>query len=153
MWHIVYCFTMKKNSTNIRSNLHKAVCIGLIIIFSGSVFTAGAMQTDGCGMQCCCQTGTTHGQPMAEKLMLSQMGCCSNVPLSPCDLQSSLPYELPDIMLASCCIDLPNSGMATGMLTDTSVFGQNLFGGLTAQAPAPRINSRPIYLQNSSFLI
>ena len=144
---------MNKTSANKRSIMLKAVSTALILILSGSLFAAGAMGSDGCGMTCCCQNSPTRTQFAAEKQMRSPMGCCSGVPLSPCDLQSSRPIELPDIISATCCIDLPNTGAPTGLSTVSNVLGQNLNGNLISQQQEPAFISPPLFLQNLSFLI
>jgi hypothetical protein len=150
---ILYTFTMNKISTGIRSILLKAVCTAVVLILGGSLFAAGVMGSGDCGMKCCCQTGPTHIQPSAEEQMRAPLGCCSGVPLSPCDLQSTKPFELPDITLASCCIELPNAGGPTGILTDANDNGQHLSGNFIFQVLDPEFNSSPLYLQNLSFLI
>jgi hypothetical protein len=125
----------------------------MILILGGSLFAAGAMVSDGCGMKCCCQTGPSNMQPSAEKQMRSPMGCCSGVPLSPCNLQSNKPFELPDITLAACCVDLPNADGPTGIIADANDNGQNLSGNFISQVQNPKFNSLPLYLQNLSLLI
>ena len=144
---------MKKNSASARSIMLKAVCTALVLILGGSLFAAGVMGSVGCGMKCCCQTGPTPMQSSAEKQMRSAIGCCSGVPLSPCNLQSTKPFELPDITLASCCLDLPNAYGPTGILIDSNDNGQNLSGNFLSQVLDPKFNSPPLYLQNLSFLI
>ena len=144
---------MNKISTGIRSILLKAVCTALVLIFSGSLFAAGAMGSGGCGMKCCCQTGPTHPQPAAEKQMRSPMGCCSGIPLSPCDIQSAIPVELPEIILASCCDNLSNAGGSTVIFSDANDNRQNSGANFISQVLDPHFNSPPIFLQNLSFLI
>jgi len=144
---------MNKISTGIRSILLKAVCTALVLILGGSLFAAGAMGSGGCGMTCCCQTGPTHMQPAAEKQMQSPMGCCSGVPLSPCDIQSAIPFELPEVILASSCDDLSKAGGPTGILTDANENRQNSGANFVSQVRDPHFNSPPIFLQNLSLLI
>ena len=144
---------MNKISTDRRSILLKAVCTALVLILGGSLFAAGVMGSGGCGMNCCCQTGPTHMQPAADKQMRSALDCCSGVPISPCNLQSTKPFELPDITLAACCIDLPIVYGPTGILTDANVNGQNLSGNFISQRLDPKFISPALYLQNSSLLI
>jgi hypothetical protein len=131
----------------------KAVCTALVLILGGSLFAAGVMGSEGCGMKCCCQTGPTHIQPSAEKQMRAPMGCCSGVPLSPCDLQSAKPFELPEVILALCCDNLSYTGGASAILTDASDKSQNPDTKFIVQVLDPKFNSPPIYLQNLSFLI
>jgi len=144
---------MNKTSTGKRSILLQAVCTAMVLILGGSLFAAGVMGADGCGMKCCCQTGPTHMQPSAEKQMRAPMGCCSGVPLSPCDLQSAKPFELPEIILSSCCDDLSHTGGASVILTGASDKSQNTGGKSIVQILDPKFNSHPLYLQNLSFLI
>ena len=131
----------------------KAVCTALVFILGGSLFAAGAMGSDGCGMKCSCQTGPTHVQPAAGQQMQSPMGCCSGVPLSPCDIQSGRPFELPEIILAVCCDDLSNAGGTTAALTDANGRRQSPGADFISHVLDPRFNSPPLYLQNLSFLI
>ena len=143
---------MNKISTGTRSILLKAVCTAMVLILGGSLFAAGVMGADGCGMKCCCQTGPTHMQPSTEKQMRAPMGCCSGVPLSPCDLQSAKPFELPEIILSACCYSSYTGG-APVILTDASDKSQNTGGKFSVQILDPKFNSPPLYLQNLSFLI
>ena len=144
---------MNKATAITKTIILKAVCTALVFILGGSLFAAGAMGSDGCGMKCCCQTGPTHVQPAAGQQMQSPMGCCSGVPLSPCDIQSGRPFELPEIILAACCDDLSKAGWSAVILPDgidrRSKTGLNYF----SQALDLKVSSPPIYLQNLSFLI
>ena len=144
---------MNKIFPGTRSMMLKAVCTAMVLILGGSLFAAGVMGSDGCGMKCCCQTGPSHMQPSAEKQMRSPMGCCAGVPLSPCDLQSARPFELPEIILASCCDDLSNTGGATDILSDANDTPQNPAAKFISQVLDPKFNSPPLYLQNLSLLI
>ena len=144
---------MKKISTSNKSTMLKAVCTAMVLILGGSLFASGVMGSDGCGMKCCCQTGPTRMQPSAEKQMRSPMGCCSGVPLSPCDIQSAKPFQLPEITLASCCKDLPHAGGSTVIFTDANDHRLNPGISFISQNLDPQIKSPPIYLHNLSFLI
>ena len=144
---------MNKTTIDIRSIMLKAVCTALVFILGGSLFAAGAMGSDGCGMKCCCQTGPTHVQPAAGQQMQSPMGCCSGVPLSPCDIQSGRPFELPEITLTACCDDLSNAGGTAAALTDANGRKQSPGANFIYQVLDPKFNSPPIYLQNLTFLI
>ena len=144
---------MNKIPTGTRSIMLKAVCAALVLTFGGSLFAAGVMGSDGCGMNCCCHTGTTHMQPTAEKKVRSPMGCCAGVPLSPCDIQSAKPFELPEIILASCYDELSKAGGSAVILPDA--IGRMPETGLNylSQVLDLKFNSPPIYLQNLTFLI
>jgi hypothetical protein len=144
---------MNKISAGTRSIMLKAVCTTLVLIFGGSLFAAGVMGSDGCGMKCCCQTGPTHMQPSAEKQMRSQMGCCSGVPFNPCDIQSAKLSELPEIILVSCCGDGPYADRPTVILSDDNDNKQNFGANFISQVLDPQFNSPPLYLQKLSFLI
>ncbi len=91
--------------------------------------------------------------PGADKQMRSPMGCCSGTPLSPCDIQSAKPLDLPEIILASCHNDLSNSGGSAPILSDA--IERKLKTGLNyfSQVLDLKSSSPPIYLQNLSFLI
>ena len=115
---------MNKISASAKSILLKALCTAMVIILGGSLFAAGAMGAEGCGMKCCCQTGPSHVKSSAEKQMRSPMGCCAGVPLSPCDIQAARPLELPEIILASSCDYLPEIGGTAVMINPA---GDQLF--------------------------
>ncbi|CAB1074855.1 hypothetical protein D1AOALGA4SA_2675 [Olavius algarvensis Delta 1 endosymbiont] len=144
---------MNKLSASAKSILLKAVCTAMVIILGGSLFAAGAMGAEGCGMKCCCQTGPSHVQSSAEKQMRSPMGCCAGVPLSPCDIQAARPLELPEIILASSCDYLPEISGTAVMINPAGDQRKNSGAKFISQVLDPKFNSPPLYLQNSSFLI
>ena len=144
---------MIKIPLDIRSIMLKAVCTALVLILGGSLFADGVMGSEGCGMKCCCQTGPAQMQSSAEKQMRSQVGCCSGVPLNPCDIQSAKPFELPEIILAACCDELSKTCGSAAILSDATDRGQNTGVNSISQIRDPKFNSPPIYLQNLSFLI
>jgi hypothetical protein len=144
---------MNKATAITKTIILKAVCTALVFILGGSMFAAGAIGSDGCGMKCCCQTGPTHMQSSVDKQMRSPIGCCTGVPLSPCDLQSTKPFELPEIVLAVCCDDFSNAGGTAAALTDANGRKQSPGANFIYQVLDPKFNSPPIYLQNLTFLI
>ena len=144
---------MNKIPTGKKSIMLKAVCTALVLIFGCSLFAAGAMGSDGCGMKCCCQSGPTHMQPSAEKQMRAPLGCCSGVPLSPCDLQSAKPLELPEIILASSRDNISHVGGAPVTLTDVNRKSQNPGAKFMVQVPDLKLNPPPLYLAYLSLLI
>ena len=144
---------MNKNPTGKRSIMLKAVCTAMVLILGASLSAAGVMASNGCAMQCCCQTGPSQMQPSAEKQMRSPMGCCSGVPFRPCDIQSAQPFELPEIITASCCVyHFYNSGFSA-ILIDTDDERQNTGTKFVAQVLEPKFKAPPIYLQKLSLLI
>jgi len=144
---------MNKIPTGTRLIMLKAVCTVMVIILGGSLFAAGAIGSDGCGMKCCCQTGSTHMQSSADKQMRSTTGCCTGVPLNPCDLQSTKPFELPEIVLTVCCDEFSNAGGTAPALTDANGRRQSTGADFFSQVLDPNFNSPPLYLQNLTFLI
>jgi hypothetical protein len=144
---------MNYPGANISSLVHKTVCVALVLILGAGLFATGALGGDGCGMKCCCRTGLTDMQPTADSQMRSPMGCCSGVPLSPCDLQSAEPFELPEIVLDSYRGDLPNAAGPMIVFADFHSNRQHSDGNFTFQVLDPTIKSPPIYLQKLSFLI
>ena len=153
MWYFIYSLVMNKVSANTRSIMLRAVCTALALVLGGSLFAAGALGSDGCGMKCCCQTSPVPMQPAAESQMRSPLGCCSGVPLSPCDLQSALPFDLPEMVLTSCCVDLPLVSGQAVILPDSYFDWLNRGGVFIPQVLSPQFNSPPLYLQKLSFLI
>ena len=144
---------MNKTPIGNRSIMLKAVCTVMVLILGGSLFAAGAMGSDGCGLKCCCQTGPTHLPPSAEQQMRAPMGCCSGVAQSPCDLQSAKPFELPEIILAASRDDLSSVGGPSVNLADVIYNRQNSVAKFISLVLDPKFNSPPLFLQNASFLI
>ena len=144
---------MIKTCMNSKSILLKALCTALVLILSGSLFAAGAMPPDGCGLKCCCQNSPNHVQRLAEKQMRAPMGCCSGVPASPCDLQPAKSIELPEMTLVSSYGNFANAGGSTAALTDAYDNRQFSGGSFYAQDLDPKFNSPPLYLLKLSFLI
>ena len=144
---------MNKITTITRLILLKTVCTVMVIILGGSLFAAGALGTGGCGMKCCCQTGSAHLQPAAGQQMQSPTGCCTGIPLNPCDLQSTNPFELPEIVLAVCSDDFSKAGGPAAALTDANGRRQSPGTDFISQVMDPKFNSPPLYLQNLAFLI
>lgn len=144
---------MKKISTGTRSIRLKAVCTALVLILGASLLAAGVMASNGCAMKCCCQTGPAHMQPSTEKQMRSSQGCCSGVPFSPCDIQSGKPFELPEMISASCCTYHSYAGGVSLILCDAGDKSQNPGAKFNVQVLDPKFISPPIYLQHLSLLI
>jgi hypothetical protein len=144
---------MKKISTGKRSIRLKAVSTALVLILGASLLAAGVMASNGCAMKCCCQTGPAHMPPSAEKQMRSPQGCCSGVPFSPCDIQSAKPFELPEMISASCCAYHSYAGWVSLILFDAGDKSQNPGAKLDIQALDSKFISPPIYLQHQSLLI
>jgi hypothetical protein len=144
---------MNNLSTGTRSTLRKAVYTALVLILGANLFAAGAMASNGCAMKCCCQTGPAHMQPSAEKQMRSSQGCCSGVPFRPCDIQSAKPFELPEMISASCCTYHSYAGGVSVFLCDAGDQSQNSGAKFNIQVLDPQFISPPIYLQHLSLLI
>jgi len=144
---------MNKTPTGTRSTMLKAACTAMVIILGASLFAAGAMASSGCAMTCCCQTGSAHTQPAAEKQMRSPQGCCAGVPFNPCDIQSAKPFELPEIIPAACCHYHSYTGGVSVILIDASDMSQNPGAEFIVQVLDPKFKSPHLYLQHLSFLI
>jgi len=143
---------MNKISNSTRSITLKAVCTALVFVLGASLFAAGAMGFDGCGIKCCCQSGAAV-HVSAEQQMRSPMGCCSGVPLNPCDLQSAGPFELPEIIPAACCGELLHADGPTAVLAGFTDDGQNGGANFISQVRDPEYSSLPLFLQKRSLLI
>jgi len=144
---------MNKIPSGNNSIMLKAVCTALVLIFGCSLLAVGAMESHGCGMKCCCQSGPTSMQPLAEKQMRAPMGCCSGVPLSPCDLQSTKPLELPEMVLASSRDNISHVGGGPVILADVNPKSHNSGAKFMVQVLDLKLNPPPLYLSNLSFLI
>ncbi|UCD79220.1 MAG: hypothetical protein JSW26_28110 [Desulfobacterales bacterium] len=131
----------------------KAICIALVLITGGSLFATGIMASGGCGMKCCCQTGPMGMQPNTERQIRSLMGCCKGVALNPCELQSALPYEPPDVIAASCCGPLQVTFGPAVILSDSFSESRNCGGNFIFQMADQKFKVPPLYLQNRSYLI
>jgi len=144
---------MNKIPNGNRSILLKAVCTVMVLILGGSLFSAGVMGSDGCGLKCCCQTAATYLPPSAEKQMRAPMGCCAGRASEPCDLQSAKPFELPEIILAASRGDLSNGGGPSVNVTEVIYQSQNSGAKFIYRVSDPKFNSPPLYLQQLSLLI
>ena len=144
---------MNKVLASAKLAMLKAVCTAMVIVLGGGLFAAGAVGAEGCGMKCCCQSGPNHVAPLADKQMRSAIGCCAGVPLNPCDLQSARPFELPEIILASCGDNLPNAGGTSVISIGAVDESDNTGAQFISQVLNPEFNSPPLFLQNLSFLI
>lgn len=133
--------------------LLKGVCTGLTLILGGSLFAAGALGSDRCGIECCCKSGPTHMQHLTEKQIQAQMGCCSGVLPRPCDLKSANPFELPEIVMASCSRDSSHAVGPLNFVDDSPDTNFNPGGNSFSKIVDPQFNSPPLYLQKLSFLI
>jgi hypothetical protein len=145
---------MRKISTGYRSLISKAVCVSLALILGGSLFATGLTASGGCGMKCCCQAGAPMDlQHSAEKLVRSQMGCCSGVAARPCDLQSAQPFELPIIVSAAGHRFQPDA-FGPAMIPVESFGGRLNSGGDSIFLRSEQtFRSPPLYLQKLSLLI
>ena len=144
---------MNKRVHGTRSNMLKGVCTAMIIVLGASLFAAGAMGSDGCGMKCCCQTGPSNIKAQAEIQMRSPMGCCSGLALNPCDLQSARPIKLPEITRSSCCWQISHVDGATITFSELNEPGLNIGSKSLSQLLDPNFNPPPLYIQKLSFLI
>jgi hypothetical protein len=81
------------------------------------------------------------------------MGCCAGVPYIPCDIQSAKPFELPEIITASCCVYHSYTEGISVSLIDTCDKSQNSGAYFFTLVLEPKFKSPPIYLQKLSLLI
>jgi hypothetical protein len=131
----------------------KGMCLVLALIISNSLFAAGTMASADCGMKCCCQTGPTGMPHHTQRQMRSSIGFCNEVPLSPCGLQSTQPYKLPEVIPVSCC-GLHHVVFGPSVILSDSFSGSRNSSGNIIFLPADqRYNSPPLYLQNHAYLI
>jgi hypothetical protein len=144
---------MRNYTIGSKSLLLKAVCLAMVIVLGAGMFGAGAMASADCGMTCCCHSDARHMQSSAEMQMRSPMGCCTGTPLKSCDLQSSTPFELPEITMASSNWDLPNAGGSTVVLSGSNDYRQSIGSKTLSQVLDPNFDSPPLYLQKLNFLI
>jgi len=152
MWYL-YIATMFKTSSGPKSIVLKVVVTALVLTLGGSLFAAGAISADACGMRCCCLTDPTHNQPAAKKQVRSVMGCCSEAPARPCDLQTAKPFEFPEMIPTPGNEDLHGADGLTVILSDADENFQNYGGSFFSQALNSKFSSSPLYLQNLTFLI
>jgi hypothetical protein len=117
------------------------------------LFAAGTMASADCGMNCCCQAGPAGMQHQPQKQMRSLIGCCSEVPLSPCGLQSTLPYKLPEVIPASCHGFHHVVFGPAAVLSGSFSASRNSSGSVIFLPADQRYISPPLYLQNHSYLI
>ncbi len=139
--------------TIIHRTLFRAICIAMVIIIGGSLFSAGAMNAADCGMQCCCKVNSMNMQSLADKSMRSMNGCCSGDEVRPCDIQNAKPYELPPMSLAFCYTDVFSADGNAAALTGTTDIQIRYKGQFFSQDLEPNFRPPPLYLQQLSFLI
>jgi hypothetical protein len=131
----------------------KGMCFALAFIISNSLFAAGTMAAADCGMKCCCQTGPTGMPHHTQKQVQSSIAFCNEVPLSPCGLQSTRPYNLPEVIPVSYC-SLRHVVFGPSAISSDSFRGSRYFSGNIIFQPADqRYNLPPLYLQNHAYLI
>ena len=153
MWYYIYYFTMIKSPSGKRLLVFKATCVALALMLGGILFTTGVVADPGCGVKCCCQSNLINQHHNSVEQIRSSMGCCSEDPVIPCDLQSGPTNGLPVITLASNCCDLANSVGLPGILTDSLNDRHDFRVGCSFQFVQEKSKSPPIYLQNLTFLI
>ena len=100
---------MIKLTISIRLTMRQAVCLALILVLNASLFTAGAIGSVGCDMECCRQTGPSSMLSSAKSHMQAPMGRCTGFPLRPCDIQSAKPLKLQEIILVSHSSRIPGN--------------------------------------------
>ena len=153
MWYFVYCAAMNRNRTESGSVVLKAMCLVLALIIGGSMLVSGVMASADCGMGCCCNIAAPNMHHGLQKQMRSSMNYCSSIPLKSCDLQSSRPFELPQVIPASCCglhhIAFGPAVVVNESLSDAHKSGENYI----LQLADPTFNSPPLYLKNHSYII
>lgn len=126
----------------------------MIFIIGAGLFATGAMGTDGCGMKCCCQTGSTSVQPSSEHQMRSPTGCCAGVSFSPCDMQSAKSFEIREIALSSPPgVYYTKASLTTAISTDTGVNPGGYDNKPAGELIHAKFYAPPLYLIQQSFLI
>jgi hypothetical protein len=144
---------MIKNATIIRRILFRLMCITVVLILGGSLFTAGAMSSGDCRMKCCCKANSMAVQLSAEESMRSMHGCCSGNEARPCDIRKDVPGKLAAITLTSCHPNLSGGAVNVASLTDTTDRQNKSDGQIHSQELEPNYSSPLLYLQQLSFLI
>ena len=153
LWYFVYYTAMNRNRTGSTSFDIKVMCLALAFMIGGSMLATGLMAAADCGMQCCCQIAPPRMHHSAQKQMRSSMYCCSSIPLKACDLQSARPYELPQVIPASCC-GLHHIAFGPAVVINEDVSnGHNSGENYIFQLADPTFNSPPLYLKNHSYII
>jgi hypothetical protein len=122
-------------------------------MIGGSMLASGLMATDDCGMRCCCQSASPNMQSNAPQQMRSSMNCCSGAPLKACDLQSSRPYELPQVIPAS-CRGMHQTGIGLAVAINVCAADGHDSGANDIFQLADRtFKSPPLYLTHHSYII
>jgi len=129
------------------------MCLATAFMIGGGMFASSLTAADDCGMRCCCQSAALHMKPTAPKQMRSSMNCCAGAPLKACDLQSTRPYELPQVIPASCC-GLHQAGIGQAVTIIDSIGGGHDSGGTDIFQLADRtFRSPPLYLTHHCYII
>ena len=153
--NVVICIVlaMHKKGTGSASIVLKAVCLVLALITGGSIFATGIMASADCGMKCCCRSLPIDMQHKVQRQLRSSVNCCSGITLNPCDLQSSQPYKLPEVIHASCRGPLHAASGPAVALCHYFSNGRYSSGIFTFQQLEQIFTQPPLYLQNRSYLI
>lgn len=144
---------MKKIGIKSSSLIQKSLCTALIALLGTSLIVGGLFADPGCATSCCCKTTENGMRHTPEKQLRSEMDCCSEITINPCDLASGQTFELQEYRLAATNSNPSNLTVLSGVLTNTS-FDNKIFR-IQHRYPSIREKSQdpPLYLQKRSFLI
>ena len=148
----VYSFTMNKGTFGNRL-LIKAICIALTFTFGASLFATGLLAYTDCALKCCCQSKPMTPHPAMQEQTRPTVGCCAGYSQLPCDLASATELQLPEITLVFSAGHIPTSDGPAGNSVDPLLGRHNFRGPAYDQFGPKKFRSRPLYLQNLSFLI
>jgi len=80
----------------------KALRLFISALLCVSLFATGLMAAADCGTRCCCGiTSHSHVQQAMPMKIQSPQGCCTGSDPMSCDIQNTIPHELPDALFAS----------------------------------------------------
>jgi len=130
----------------------KALQIAIVVLFSLSLFSAGAVANSGYGKACCmAAVKCYHGQVAGTNAASMPHGCCSETKDIPCDLERGIVYSMPEANILNVRVEDHHPCMviiATNDLSGNYTFN-NFIQQLFTEASA---RSAPIYLQTLSLL-
>ncbi len=131
----------------------KAVCIALALIFGASLIATGVMADAGCGPKCCCLSKPVTQHHAPQEQLRSVKGCCAGSSQMPCDLETAVELQFPEIILAASAGHTPTAAGPTGNFPDGLIDRHDFRSHAADHLAREQFRSPPLYLQNLSFII
>ena len=132
--------------------MQKSIYAALIVLLGTSLIVGGVFADPGCATSCCCKTTEKGMRHTPEKQLRSEMDCCSEITINPCDLASGQTFELQEHTLAATNSNPSNLTVLAGVLTNTSIDKKSFSTQHRYLSIREKSQDPPLYLQKRSFL-